>query len=206
LLSGIGIRSLLAQPVFRVLGDLVTESILPGGYNAGADLRILLRTSTWRKYAARVSDTTAMNEIFALAFARCGGNRTHALFASAVAVLEHRTIPVKLLFGAHIDLPLTLESEANFERRVAGLPEHVYSAEVADRDKLQHFFFSAYFSRAFGMNWATNALGAFVEIGESLFVIGGDDDPRDRHANADGARFGKLGVGAMPASCLTPNP
>lgn len=199
-------KQLRAQSIFADFGKILTESVLPGGYYAGAELRAFLRTNAWHNYRQHVSDTTAMNEIYQLAYASTGGNHKHALFASAMAVLEHRTIPIKLLFGIEIDLPLTLEAEANFERRVAELPEHIYSDSISDRDKLQHFFFSAYFNRILGMNWATYALGTLVEMGEDEFVIGGMDDPRDRHANTDGAHFGKLDEAKLPSECVTPNP
>jgi hypothetical protein len=199
-------RELRAQSLLASIGDVLTESILPGGYNAGLELRKILRTDVWKTYRRKVADTTAMNAIYELAFLKSGGDRTHALFASAIAVLEHRTIPIKLTYGLTLKLPLTLESEINFGRRTDNLPEHIYSESVADRDKLQHFFFSAYFGRILGMNWATNTLGTLVEMGEDLFVIGGVSDPRDMHANADGVRFAKQPIGALPSQSLTPNP
>ncbi|MBS1902351.1 MAG: hypothetical protein JSS75_01445 [Bacteroidetes bacterium] len=198
-----------AQSVVAAIGQIVTESILPGGYTAGAELRTFLRSNTWRAYAATRPDSTLMNDIFSLAFMRSGGNRREAVFASALAVLEHRTIPLRLPFGGELDLPLTLETETNFERRVASLPTHVYSERVEDRDKLQHFFFSAYLEQSIGTSWIVSALGSLIETGEELFVIGGANDARDRHANADGVRFARAlarDPNVRPTDCLTPNP
>ena len=50
--------------------------------------------------------------------------------------------------------------------------------------------FSAYFMGVLKMNSLVTLLGDGVEIGEDLFIVGGVDDPRDRHANKDGRRFG----------------
>ena len=202
-------QPLYAQSFFEEVRDRVIEGILPGGYSAGVELRTLLRSKTWKKYREDVSDREAMNTIYALAYIRTSGNTRLALFATGLGVLDHRTIPIKLPFGGELDLPLTLETEKHYSERVAQLPAHLYSDSVSDRDKLQHFFFSAYLKNVLGMNWLVKMLGNLVEIGEDAFVVGGMNDERDKHANADGLRFGTIArsdPNARPSDHLTSNP
>ena len=59
------------------------------------------------------------------------------------------------------------------------------------------------------MNWLVKMLGNLVEIGEDAFVVGGMNDERDKHANADGLRFGTIArsdPNTRPSDHLTSNP
>ena len=63
--------------------------------------------------------------------------------------------------------------------------------------------------KAIKMNSFVRLLGDAVEVGEDLFIIGGVNDKRDRHANDDGIRFGAscdADTLLIPSSFLTPNP
>src|SRR5579883_2524344 len=75
---------------------VTTGLLLPGGYSEGVALREFLRSSDWKAYRSEVPDSIAMNMIYGLACSLCDGNTEHALLATSVAVLEHRTIPVGL--------------------------------------------------------------------------------------------------------------
>ncbi|HLF20549.1 MAG TPA: hypothetical protein VI704_07150, partial [Bacteroidota bacterium] len=63
--------------------------------------------------------------------------------------------------------------------------------EKGDKDKLQHFFASAYLSYASESQDFTRTTGNLVEWGEANFVVGGADDPRDKRANKQGEAFGR---------------
>ena len=201
--------SLRAQSITNEIGTYLLKTILPSGYEEGLEMRLLLRSSEWKTYRETVSDTTSMNAIYQIAFMMCNGRSKEALLTSGVAVLDHRLLPIKLPFGLVLNIPLTLESEEQFNRRASKLPAHIYSPDIADRDKLQHFFFSAYLKRVVKMNLLTSFVGNMTEIIEDAFVIGGANDPRDKHANADGTRFGLKSAAsetALPTESLTPNP
>ena len=204
----VSVRPLAAQSFLGDIKRFVFTLFLPRGYTEGLEIRDLIRSNSWKKYRATTSDTAAMNTLFETAYLLCGGNITSTLLASSVAVLDHKTIPVRFLFGLEINLPLTIESQELFERRTAQLPSRIYTDSTEDRDKLQHFYFSAYLKRTLGMNWLCRLLGGMIESGESLFIIGGVDDPRDRHANNDGITFALRllqDTTVPPATCLTRN-
>jgi hypothetical protein len=198
-----------SSDIFSYDRNVFLSLFLPKGIAEGVALRSYLRSLSWDEYRHSVSEKEAFDEIFLDADELCKDNRAAALLASSIAVLEHKTIPVKLLFGIILQIPLTMESDRDFDARVRELPVHIYDPKIPDVDKLQHFFFSAYFEKSLKMNWLVRLLGNGVEIGEDLFIIGGVDDPRDKHANEDGIGFG-VGCEAdslqMPSNFLTPNP
>jgi hypothetical protein len=189
--------------------NILLSFFFPKGIAEGVALRSYLRSSSWDAYRNTLTDRESVDEIFLDADELCNDNRTAAILATSIAVLEHKTIPVKLLFGITLDIPLTMESQYDFDTRVRKLPAHLYDPKIPDTDKLQHFFFSAYFRKVLKMNWLVRLLGDGVEIGEDLFIVGGTDDPRDRHANNDGIGFGarcELDPLPVPTDVLTPNP
>ncbi len=201
--------SIDSTDIFSYHKNIFLSVFLPKGIAEGVALRSYIRSSAWEDFRKSHSDAEAFDEIAEDANELCNDNRMAMLLASCLAVLEHKTIPVKLLFGIVLPLPLTLESQQDFDTRVAKLPEHIYDQKISDRDKLQHFFFSAFFMKALKINSLVRLLGDAVEIGEDLFIVGGANDSRDRHANNDGIRFGEncdADTLPMPSIFLTANP
>jgi hypothetical protein len=198
-----------SSDVFTYRQNIFLKCLFSKGIAEGVALRSYLRSAAWDEFRKNHSERESFDEIMKDADELCSGNRTPAILASSIATLDHKIIPFKLFFGVMLPLPLTLESQDDFDTRVSKLPEHIYDPKISDRDKLQHFFFSAYFIRTLKMNWLVGLLGDAVEIGENLFIIGGADDPRDRHANKDGRNFGgncDTDLLQLPSMYLTPNP
>lgn len=167
------------------LGSLVT----PHGYTEGYLLREYIRSDDFAEETNGLTDPEKLDLIYDEAYSLCRGDFTAAVLASAVSTLEHRNIEVKLLFGASVTFPLTFESEEKFVQRVERLPTHIISDRTEDKDKMQHFFLSAYLKRTLQMNSLVRLLGSLVEIGEEAFIVGGMSDERDIEANEDGIRF-----------------
>jgi hypothetical protein len=161
----------------------------PKGYIEGYQLREHIRSDIYREETEGMTDREKLDYIYDDAYILCRGDFQAAQLAGAVATLEHRTIDVKLLFGVSITLPLTFESEENFLKRVDRLPSRIYNDSTEDKDKMQHFFLSAYLKRTLGTNLLVRLLGIFVEAGEEAFIVGGMTDKRDIQANDDGMRF-----------------
>ncbi|MBI5464835.1 MAG: hypothetical protein HY966_07795, partial [Ignavibacteriales bacterium] len=61
----------------------------------------------------------------------------------------------------------------------------------ADKDKLQHFFASAYLAYASESAELARTTGNLVEWAEAKFIVGGADDWRDRRSNEQGKSFGR---------------
>ncbi len=92
-------------------------------------------------------------------------------------------------------VPLSNESQEEFDLRVSMLPSRLYPdtppGAAGDHDKLQHFFGSAFLTVAFESESGADRTGVFVEEGEEIFIVGGVNDERDLRADRDGRRFGR---------------
>jgi len=182
--------------------------LIPKGIRLGYDMRNYIASPEFGAFDSSVSAETAFDEIYFEALELAHGDVSSALLAAAFGSFEHEFIPLDII-GIRIDLPLTSEMHARFERRWSHLPAYLYHTRELDRDKLQHFFASAWLKSMLGMDWLVRLAGEAVEVGEKLFVVDGFIDPRDLHANADGIRFAlraESRLDARPSRSLTANP
>ena len=187
--------------------------VVPADMVAGLDLRRYVESPEFGMFDSSHRPEIVFDEIYYTALDYTHGDSQAAMLASMIATTEHEAIPFHL-FGIHITIPLTTESRSRFASRVSHLPTHLYHTPEDDRDKLQHFFGSAWIRRVFGIDWIANAIGSLIETGEGLFVEESDDDPRDLHADRDGIRFSTNEAAGLddrsswspPSKSLTRNP
>jgi len=140
-------------------------------------------------------DLAAVDAIYTLAFDLSWGNIYETLLISCVATMDHRRFGIRLpVVGDLLWVPLTSEFEDAFHLRVGRLPSKLYSdtprGDYGDRDKLQHFFGSAFLTYFLESYEAAERVGWFVEFGEERFIVGGALDARDSRANKQGQEFG----------------
>ncbi|HWP82290.1 MAG TPA: hypothetical protein VNN76_06515 [Bacteroidota bacterium] len=180
--SGISIGSLL--------GNLFTPQIL----RDTKEIRAYIRDPRFAELARRCGDLRAVDAIYLKALKIAEFNIARALVVSMMATLEHQKVEVKAPFLGAIPLPLSFEEDTLFRMRVRNLPTKLYPdtppIPAGDRDKLQHFFASAYIAFVTESPELARSAGNFVEWGEAQFIVGGADDPRDRRANKLGELFG----------------
>jgi hypothetical protein len=109
--------------------------------------------------------------------------------------MDHRRVGVSVSgLGPLLWLPLTAEFEEDFEARIARLPSALYPdsppGPAGDRDKLQHFFGSAFLTFFSESVETADEAGRFVEWGEGAFIVDGMSDDRDLRADRHGQDFG----------------
>ncbi len=182
--------------------------LIPEGIREGYDIRAFLASPEFGRFDSTHAPEEAMDEVYYTALGYSHGALSSALLATMFGVIEHEHIPVAF-FGSELDIPLTSESHRRFLERWSHLPTHVYHTSEDDRDKLQHFFASAWLKEALGMDWLAKLSGNLVEVVEDLFFVGGFEDPRDVHANRDGIRFSldaERRLDSRPSKALTRNP
>jgi hypothetical protein len=163
-----------------------------------ADLTALkeyVGSDEFRVYCSSRGDLAATDRIFEEALSLSWGNVYEALGIALATTLEHRRFGIRLpLLGPLLWVPLTSEFEEAFEARVQALPRRLYadspSGGSGDRDKLQHFFGSAFLAYTLESRAAAERVGAFIEWGEEAFVVDGALDERDYRANHQGQEFG----------------
>jgi hypothetical protein len=158
----------------------------------------------------RYGDIRALDAIYLKSLKIADHNIARALFISSMAVLEHRNADIKMPVISYLRIPLTFEKDSIFNARTKHLPVHIYSDSPAtpagDRDKLQHFFGSAYLSYVTESPDFTRTAGNLIEWGEAALIVGGADDIRDRRANRQGERFGEdllIVTNLLPSDYLT---
>jgi hypothetical protein len=189
---------------------LSLQYFLPAVFRDEGTLKRYIRDPRFQQLRKTCSDTLAVDAIFARAFEIADGTMSHALLVAALATFDHFKIGVKIPLVGPIYLPLTIvESKKEFAARYAHLPRNVLpdseGRRKRDRDKLQHFFGSAYLTYIFNSKTVANFFGDFVEWGEPLFIVGGDYDDRDKFANHLGQEFGLRlldGEEVMPSDIL----
>jgi len=162
----------------------------------GIDLKDFIRSETFAAIRRKEGDRRAADAIFVRAMALTRNNTSAALLISTVATLDHYVVGVKIPL-LNLFFPLSNESREDFDARVANLPGKLYPdspgggpGAAGDRDKLQHFFGSAYVAFTFESQGAADRVGDFVEIGEEAAIVDGVFDSRDRRANWNGSQFG----------------
>ena len=174
------------------IGGFVGGLFTPQLVKDARSLREYIRDPRFAELMKRCGDLRAADEIFLRALKITEYNIARALFLSMVGCLEHQNIDVKVPVVGVVDLPLTFEADSLFKARVINLPSRLYNdtPPEGDRDKLQHFFGSAYLSYVSESPELARSAGNMVEWGEARMVVGGVDDPRDRRANKQGETFG----------------
>lgn len=158
-------------------------------------LREFVRSEEFAGIRTKLGDPAAVDTLFSRARELSWGNLYEALLISTLATLDHRRVGVRLpLVGPLLWLPLTSEFEADYRSRMEALPRRLYPDtppdSTGDRDKLQHFFGSAFLTAVSESRDAAGRIGDFVEWGEDQFIVGGVADPRDMRANRQGQEFG----------------
>jgi hypothetical protein len=143
----------------------------------------------------RCGDMRAVDAIYLKALQIADYNIARALFLAFMGVLEHRKVDVKMPILSSLEVPLTFEEDSVFTLRIKHLPSRIYNDSspdvVGDRDKLQHFFGSAYLSYTSEASELTRSAGDLIEWGEAKIVVGGVNDARDKRANKHGESFGR---------------
>lgn len=178
----------------------------------GLDLKDFIRSAEFRALRRRCGDRRAVDAIYVRAMQLTNNNTAAALLLCTLATFDHQLVglrvPVFQLF-----FPLTDEDDREFALRVRALPRKLYDdtppGKPGDRDKLQHFFGSAFFTVACESGDPAERIGEFVEQGEDAIIVGGVNDARDLRADRQGQRFGLALLDEnrrLPSHFLTPVP
>jgi hypothetical protein len=124
-------------------------------------------------------------------------NYSEALLALTFAVIPYKSVPVKIpLLGIKLNFPLTSDCDSIFLLKNRNLPKEFYddtpNGNYGDKDKLAHFFGSAYISYTSRIFDLGNLIGYFVESFEDKFKVQSGVDPRDMRTNTLGQLFGRI--------------
>lgn len=187
----------LAFLIGYVPSELVNNALL---------LKAYIRSKRFKTIRERFGDLQTVDALYIHALRLTQGNTSLALLYCTVATMDHRTVGLRIpLLRAF--LPLTNESSEEFIQRVNNLPKRFYADAPSDgdRDKLQHFFGSAFIAHVFESRGAAERVGTFVEWGEDAFIVDGALDERDLRANGQGREFGLALINATDLNTVLPS-
>ena len=145
----------------------------------------------------KLSDYQQIDILYKEALKESKGDIDNALFTLTFTVIPYDQIPVVTpVFKIPINVPLPHSVDSIFNLKNKNLPNNLFfdtpKNSFGDKDKLAHFFGSAYLSYVSSWFDITQIIGIFVEDFEEKFYIQSSADPRDIRADNLGNMFGKV--------------
>ena len=142
-------------------------------------------------------DIAATDSIFVEAVNYTKGNISDALLALMLATVPYREVPIRMsILNSIINYPLTSANEETFLMKNENLPRYLFfdspQNAYGDKDKLAHFFGSAFLSYESNIFDIGKLIGYFVEAFEESFKVQSSIDLRDLDVNYYGRMFGNL--------------
>jgi len=193
--SGFAQESDEGIPALRDIVSFYAPFVFPKIFQDTFLLRAFVRDAAFAEYRAEHGDLMAVDRLYEESLGHTMGNRYEALLICTFAVMDHRRVGVHLpLIGLVLWFPLSSEFQDEFDDRITRLPVRLYPdtppTATGDRDKLQHFFGSAFLAFVSESRSGADRIGTMIEDGEEQFIIEGRSDPRDIRANQHGRAFG----------------
>ena len=145
----------------------------------------------------QVGDVVATDSIFRVAVRFTDGDIADALLGLMLATVPYREVPIQIpLINSIVSYPLTSADEETFLKKNENLPRHLFfdtpQNNYGDKDKLAHFFGSAFLSYESNIFDLGKLIGYFVEAFEESFKVQSSIDVRDLDVNEYGRLFGNL--------------
>lgn len=166
--------------------------LLPREISLVYDLRELIAAQKPLAPRSREGDLRRLDAIYRRAVYFAEGDAELALLALSYATLPYHTFPARIpLLDIGVTVPVSMESREAFERRMVNLPGLLLpdSPPQLDRDKLPHFFGSAWLQCAMRNEELTTTAGELLELSEEIFKLEGFSDERDIIVNHLGMEF-----------------
>ncbi len=119
-----------------------------------------------------------------------------ALFVLTFTTIPYRVVPIKFPLLPLLHFPLTSASDSIYKLKNKNLPKLIYfdspENNFGDKDKLAHFFGSAFLSYTSNIFDLGDLIGYFVEAFEQNFKVQSLIDPRDLQTDTIGNIFGEF--------------
>ena len=143
------------------------------------------------------NDLASTDSIFNETVKITDGDVSDALLALMFATVPYREVPIQIpILGSWIYYPLISADEKTFLKKNDNLPRYLFfdtpQNDYGDKDKLAHFFGSAFLSYESNIFDLGKLIGYFVEAFEESFNVQSSVDARDLDVNDYGRLFGRL--------------
>lgn len=142
-------------------------------------------------------DLSATDSIYTYAIKIEDYNYDDALLALMLATVPYREVPIQIpLIKVMVYYPLISADEYTYSKKNINLPRYLFfdtpNDNYGDKDKLAHFFGSAFLSYESNIFDLGKLIGYFVEAFEESFKVQSSIDPRDLDVNYYGRLFGSI--------------
>ncbi|HED07517.1 MAG TPA: hypothetical protein ENI57_05325 [Ignavibacteria bacterium] len=142
------------------------------------------------------SDIQLIDSIYIYQLKYQNYNFTETLLSLTFALVPVRKVPIKFPLLNKFNYPLISVTDSLFNLKNKHLPKYFFvdspTNKFGDKDKLSHFFGSAFISYSSNIFDFGNLIGYFVEVFEDNFKVQSTIDKRDMMANTLGNLFGKM--------------
>ena len=136
-------------------------------------------------------------------------NYSEALLALTFATVPYKEVPIEFPLIGVLDYPLVSANDSVFLKKNKNLPKELFydtpKDNFGDKDKLAHFFGSAFISYSSNIFDLGDLIGYFVEVFEQSFKVQSSIDTRDLRTNKLGNIFGdilKKNKNALPSQVM----
>lgn len=145
----------------------------------------------------KIGDLAATDSIYSEALKQTDNDYSDALLSLMYATVPYRKVPIQVpLINSMIYYPLISADEEIFLKKNKNLPRYLFydspQNDYGDKDKLAHFFGSAFLSYESSIFDLGKLIGYFVEAFEESFKVQSSVDIRDLDVNYYGRLFGTL--------------
>ncbi len=145
---------------------------------------------------SKINDFALIDSIYLESVNYSENDLGDALFNLTFSVIPYNHIPLASPnLGIKINIPLTHSVDSVFHIKNLNLPRNFFYDsplnDLSDKDKLAHFFGSAYLSYSSSWFDITEIIGIFVEDFEEKFYVQSKIDQRDIRSDNLGNIFGK---------------
>lgn len=170
----------------------IRRLFIPRELSLAYELRTLIAAQEPIRPRSRGADLRRLDALYLRAVYLAEGDRFLALMALSIATLPYHTFPARVpLIGLVITVPVSTEAIEDYQQRMENLPGMLLpdSPPSLDRDKLPHFFGSAWLQCVSRNPDLVMLAGEMLELGEELFKLEGSRDIRDILVNRRGIQF-----------------
>jgi hypothetical protein len=120
---------------------------------------------------------------------------SEALLALTFVTVPYNEVPIQFPLIGILDYPLVSANDSVFLQKNKNLPKDLFydspKDNFGDKDKLAHFFGSAFISYSSNIFDLGDLIGYFVEVFEQSFKVQSSIDQRDLRTNKLGNIFGE---------------
>lgn len=142
-------------------------------------------------------DLASVDSIYLKALEINNNDYSETLLSLTFATVPYKEVPIQIpLIKVILNYPLISACDSIFNSKNENLPRYIFfdspMDSYGDKDKLAHFFGSAFISYSSNIFDFGNPIGYFIEVFEETFKVQAYVDERDLMTNNLGNIFGKM--------------